>query len=77
MRGNKKLMGSIKRKDFGLLGYAMHAVLEDLEEYWLRINSEEQRKEIEDLEVFVIIEYCGILQGEEVQLLPLKVILCF
>ena len=27
-------MGSIKRENFGLLGEALHSVLEDLEEDW-------------------------------------------
>ena len=36
---NKKRTGSIKRKNFGLLGDALHEVLEDLEEYWVITKS--------------------------------------
>ena len=50
-------MGIIRRKYFGLLGEAMHAVLKDLEEYWGRIKLEEHRKDIKDIAVFVIMEF--------------------
>ena len=51
--------------------------MEDLEEDWERTKSELHINEIEDLEMFVIMEYCGGMIGEEVPLLSLKGILFF
>ena len=55
----------------------MHAVMEDLEKYWVITKLEEQIKDIKDLVVFVIMEYCGRLRVEEVSLLSLKVVFYF
>ena len=76
-RGNKKRIGRIRRNVFGFSLEALHAVLESLKEYWGRIKSEEQRKDIEDLAVYVIMYYCGRLRGEEVPMISLKGILYF
>ena len=37
-RGNKKRTVSIKRNNFVLSGEALHAVMEDLEEYLIKIK---------------------------------------
>ena len=76
MRGKKKWTGSINRK-IGLLGEVLHALLEELEEDWEITKAEEQRKDIEDLAVFVITELCGVMRGEKVPLLSLKGVLYF
>ena len=54
MRGTKKKKVSINRNNFCLSREALHSVLGDLEEYWLRIKLEEQKKYIDDLAVSVI-----------------------
>ena len=59
------------------MGEALHAFLEDLEEDWERTKSELHINEIEDLEMFVIMEYCGGMIGEEVPLLSLKGVFFF
>ena len=62
LAGGGVLLIQDQEEKIDLSGEMLHKILEDLEEYRWRINSEEQRKEFKDLEVFVIIEYCGGLR---------------
>ena len=62
------------RKTFDLSGETLHEFLGELGEGWGWGGGgvESHRRDIEDLVVFIIMGYFGILIGEEVQLYYLK-----
>ena len=62
-KGEQEENGKYKDKDVGLSGKTLNIVLEDLEEYWGITKSEEYRKQIKGMLMFMIMEYCGGLRG--------------
>lgn len=77
MRGNKSRTGIMRRRNFGVSVETIKRFFEVLEEDWVSSRYEGTRQEIEDVALFVLLEYCGGLCGEEVPLLELSGVLRF
>ena len=76
-RGAKLRMGQIRRQNSPFTSPLILALDKVCQAVWETSRSEPEKRDIEDLMCFVLMEYCGDLRGEEVPLLSLKGLLHF
>ena len=77
MRGLKLRQGEITKQDHPFTSPIILALDQVCELHWTKLVDEKDKADVEDFMVFVLMEFCGDLRGEEVTLLSLKGLMTF
>ncbi|KAL7468881.1 hypothetical protein ACHAXS_009127 [Conticribra weissflogii] len=77
MRGSKLRMGVIRRQNEALTPALIREICVMAEEDWLNMRHKRERKAIEEVVVFMLIEFGAALRGEEVPLVVMDGLLQF
>eukprot|EP00956_Cyclotella_meneghiniana_P037677 scaffold142780_cov38-Cyclotella_meneghiniana.AAC.1 len=77
MKGLKLRQGEVVMQDHPFTSPIVLALDKVCELYWTRVLSIQDKTDVEDFMVYVLMEFCGDLRGEEVTLLSLKGVLAF
>eukprot|EP00956_Cyclotella_meneghiniana_P040565 scaffold199299_cov36-Cyclotella_meneghiniana.AAC.1 len=75
--GSKLRMGQIRKQDEAFTPAIIHALDKVAQDVWEASEDEEERKKVEELMSYVLMEFCACLRGEEVPLLSLQGLLSF
>ena len=75
--GAKLRMGQIRKQDEAFTPAIIHALDKIAQDLWENSLDEGEKKKLEELMAFVLMEFCGCLRGEEVPLVSLKGLLEF
>ena len=77
MLGSKRRMGIMRKQNEALTVEQLMAVCELAEKDWRTSQSEEEKKDMENVMAFIIIGFCVSLRGEEVPLVAIEGLLTF
>ena len=75
--GSKLRMGQIRKQNEAFTPAIIHALDKVAQDAWTNSASEEEKKKVEELMSYVLMEFCACLRGEEVPLLSLQGLLTF
>ena len=75
--GTKFRMGQIRKQNEAFTPAIIHALDKIAQEMWEKSTDEAERKKLEELMSYVLMEFCGNLRGEEVPRLSLSGFLTF
>eukprot|EP00956_Cyclotella_meneghiniana_P007531 scaffold10178_cov23-Cyclotella_meneghiniana.AAC.3 len=75
--GAKLRMGQIRKQNEAFTPAIIHALDKVVQDVWEASSEESERKKLEELMAYVLMEFCACLRGEEVPLLSLQGLLTF
>ena len=70
--GSKLRMGQIRKQDEAFTPAIIHALDKVAQDTWESSKDEDEKKKVEEMMPFVLMEFCACLRGEEVPLLSLQ-----